>query len=108
MLIQAPSRDGAVRTWTESPTIGGAMEGLVLMFEAQLGPPPTHSSSSSSSMQDGAASSTYRYDIEDLYHFIDRLPDLACLCYAEQLKAYEPHDKTWIKRQLYNHLKSVG
>ena len=97
VLMQTPSRDGPSRTWAESSTIAGAMEGIVLLFEAQLGPPST------SAM--GDATAAYRYDIQDLYHFIDHLPDVACLVFAEHIAGYEPHDKTWIKAMLYDFLK---
>ena len=45
------------------------------------------------------------YSINDLYTFVDNIPDLSCLVYEEKVGAYMPYDKTWIKRRVYMLLK---
>merc|ERR1711924_491405 len=46
------------------------------------------------------------YDISDLFNYIDRLGDLCCLVFNPQSNSYIPHNKEWIKAQVFQHLKS--
>ena len=36
-----------------------------------------------------------RYDIGDLYSYIDQMPDLSALVFDPQLQAYVPYGKDW-------------
>lgn len=45
------------------------------------------------------------YDILDLFQYIDTLADLGFLVYDNKSHAYTPHDKEWIKKQVFLHLK---
>jgi len=45
------------------------------------------------------------YDISELFTYVDQIPDLTCLVYNQQLYAYTPHNKAWIKDRVFNHLK---
>lgn len=40
------------------------------------------------------------YDISQLFDFIDELTDLSCLVCTSN-KVYAPHNKEWIKEQIY-------
>ena len=45
------------------------------------------------------------YNINDLYNFIDSVPDLSCLVYDANTGTYVPYDKAWMKRKVYHLLK---
>ena len=45
------------------------------------------------------------YDISDLFYFIDTLGDLSCLVFNDQLGAYQPYGKEWIKQRVFARLK---
>ena len=45
------------------------------------------------------------YDISDLFEFIDNIPDLAALVLDPETNQYTGHDKKWMKKSVYNHLK---
>ncbi|EDO29024.1 predicted protein, partial [Nematostella vectensis] len=40
------------------------------------------------------------YDISQLFDFIDELTDLSCLV-SQKNRHYAPHNKDWIKEQIY-------
>jgi len=46
------------------------------------------------------------YDVEDLFSFVESVGDLCCFVFSEGTSAYVPHNKNWIKRQVFDHLKS--
>lgn len=50
-------------------------------------------------------SASITYDVQNLFEFIDRLADLSCLVWENALKAYAPHNKDWIKEQIYTLLR---
>ena len=45
------------------------------------------------------------YDIADLYAYLDQLQDLSCLVFNQQMNAYLPRGKDWIKQQVFHHLR---
>ena len=92
VLIQSTPQPSS-RTYSDHPSLDSALDGIVAAFEQQL---PAHPSSGQQHLQ---------YDITQLFGFVDRLPDLALLVYSPALKAYEPHDKHFIKSAVYEHLK---
>ena len=46
------------------------------------------------------------YDISDLYSYVDQLHDVSMLIYQEPIQGYIPRNREWVKKQLYNHLRS--
>jgi len=45
------------------------------------------------------------YDINDLYAYIDSMPDLSCLVFDHGTSQYQPYTKEWIKKRVYQLLK---
>ena len=45
------------------------------------------------------------YDISELFEFIDQLPDLSCLILQKQTGQYKPHNKQWIKQEIFQLLR---
>ncbi|CDJ38278.1 enhancer of rudimentary, putative [Eimeria tenella] len=45
------------------------------------------------------------YDVNDLFSYLDSLNDLCALVHDSELNAYAPHNKAWIKDQVFKHLK---
>ena len=45
------------------------------------------------------------YDINDLYSYIDSMPDLSCLVFDPATGQYAPFTKEWIKKRVYVLLK---
>ena len=45
------------------------------------------------------------YDIADLYAYLDQVADISMLIYSDQTRGYMPHNKEWVKRNLFSHLK---
>jgi len=86
------------KQYSEYDSIDDAMDGICSLYEYQLSRDPSAASQPQHLQH-------IQYDISDLFAFIDRLPDLAVLVYSHTLRAYEPHDKQWIKSQVYEHLK---
>ncbi|EPZ37050.1 hypothetical protein ROZALSC1DRAFT_29616 [Rozella allomycis CSF55] len=48
------------------------------------------------------------YDVRDLHNYIDHLEECCALVFSQELKAYIPHDKEWIKAKVYNHLRKIA
>jgi hypothetical protein len=96
VLLQGGSKASS-KQYSEYESVADAMDGICSLYEYQL--------TSASAGQQQHASVSVHYDISELFAFIDRLHDLAVLVYSPQLRAYEPHDKQWIKSMVYEHLK---
>ena len=45
------------------------------------------------------------YDISELYEFIDQISDLSCLVFQKQTGEYKPHNKEWIKQEIFQLLR---
>ena len=45
------------------------------------------------------------YDISDLYNYIDALADLSALVFDPSTNTYAPHNKDWVKKKAFAHLK---
>uniref|UniRef100_A0A0M3I1S9 Enhancer of rudimentary homolog n=2 Tax=Ascaris TaxID=6251 RepID=A0A0M3I1S9_ASCLU len=45
------------------------------------------------------------YDVSQLFEFIDRLADLSCFVWHAASGMYAPHNKQWIKEQIYIFLR---
>ncbi|KAL3985169.1 Protein enhancer of rudimentary [Acanthocheilonema viteae] len=87
LLIQPVARVES-RTWSDYETTTDCMEGICKIFEEHL-----------KKLNPNSASITY--DVQNLFEFIDRLADLSCLVWENTVKAYAPHNKDWIKEQIY-------
>ena len=48
---------------------------------------------------------TLSYDISDLHRYLDSLPQLVALI-QDQSGSYTPHEKDWIKKRVYLHLRN--
>ena len=45
------------------------------------------------------------YDISELFEFIDQIADLSCLVFQKQTGQYKPHNKEWIKQEIFQLLR---
>mmetsp|Transcript_55122 Transcript_55122/g.129044 ORF Transcript_55122/g.129044 Transcript_55122/m.129044 type:complete len:181 (-) Transcript_55122:61-603(-) len=46
-----------------------------------------------------------RYSVQDLWQFIDDIPDIVLLVYSAAAQEFRAHPRTWIKQQVLQHLK---
>eukprot|EP00439_Symbiodinium_sp_Y106_P023310 s1940_g2.t2 len=92
LLVQFDDSKDA-RTYIDYPGIREAMDGVCQLYEQSL-----------KAMNPQLRSTTY--DVKDLYSFIDTVQDLSCLVFNPRAGSYVPHNKDWIKVEVFNHLKS--
>ena len=45
------------------------------------------------------------YDISELFEFIDQIADLSCLVFQKQTGQYKPHNKEWLKQEIFQLLR---
>jgi hypothetical protein len=45
------------------------------------------------------------YDISELFEFISEISDLSCLIFQKQTGQYKPHNKEWIKQEIFQLLR---
>ena len=45
------------------------------------------------------------YDISELFEFINEIADLSCLVFQKQTGQYKPHNKEWIKQEIFQLLR---
>jgi len=69
--------------------------GVCKLFEAQL-------------KQTRSQQRNITYDISELYQYLDSMTDASCLVFNQQIAAYEPRNKDWLKQQVYLHLKRMA
>jgi hypothetical protein len=84
--------DKTTRSFSDYESVDQAMDGVCQLFEARL-------------KQLNPERRKITYDISDLFGYIDGLYDLACLVFDSELQAYVPHNKEWIKTEVFSHLK---
>ncbi|ORX99159.1 enhancer of rudimentary family protein [Basidiobolus meristosporus CBS 931.73] len=94
LLIQK-SNDIKTRTFVDHETISLAVEDVIKMYENRL-----------KSMNPNTPH--INYHIDDLNKFVDMHNELAAMVYDDRIKAYVPHDKSWIKMKIHNHLKQLA
>mmetsp|Transcript_7846 Transcript_7846/g.13612 ORF Transcript_7846/g.13612 Transcript_7846/m.13612 type:complete len:105 (+) Transcript_7846:68-382(+) len=92
LLVQFDDSKDA-KTYMDYPGVREAMDGVCQLYEQSL-----------KAMNPGLRSTTY--DVNDLFSFVDAVKDLSCLVYNPRSSAYVPHNKDWIKVEVFNHLKS--
>mmetsp|Transcript_65685 Transcript_65685/g.104659 ORF Transcript_65685/g.104659 Transcript_65685/m.104659 type:complete len:104 (+) Transcript_65685:141-452(+) len=78
--------------WEDFDGVDLAMDGICQMYERQL-------------KEQNPNKRQITYDIQNLFEYIDNLPDLSCLVFAPKYHVYEPKGKQWIKDQVFKHLK---
>ncbi len=88
ILLVQPTPRPESRTWSDYESTNECMEGICKIFEEHLKKQNPHSPS-------------ITYDVSQLFDFIDRLADLSCLVYQKPSATYVPHNKDWIKEQIY-------
>jgi len=82
----------ASKQFSDFDSVGDAMDGICQMYEFRL-------------KQENPNQRKIKYDITDLYSYIDQLPDLSCLVFNPNIAAYLPYNKKWIKDSVFDHLK---
>jgi hypothetical protein len=92
LLIQ-PAAAKATRTYYDYESVGELVDGLCQLYEQRL------------RMQEPTRHQV-EYGLGDLNRFIDDLYDCGVLTYDEGMRAYKPHDKTWLKEQCHRQLKA--
>ncbi|KAJ1653716.1 hypothetical protein IWQ61_006220 [Dispira simplex] len=83
------------RTYYDYNSVQLAIEGLVRMYEERLKalhPTAKH----------------INYHFEDLKKFVDNHGDMSVLVFDPATGAYKPHDRSWLKSEIYNHLKRLA
>jgi len=83
------------RTYSDYESVSNAMDGICQLYEQRL-------------KQLNPTTRSITYDISDLYTYIDDLADLSCLVWNQQINAYVPCNKDWIKNRVFVHLKKIA
>ncbi|KAK9810410.1 hypothetical protein WJX72_010282 [[Myrmecia] bisecta] len=92
IILLQPTTSRNSRTWSDYDTVSKAMDGICNTFERKL-----------KELNPNLRNITY--DIQDLYSYIDNMPDMSALVYDAKMNAYIPCNKSWIKERAFNHLK---
>ena len=87
LLIQPGARP-ETRTYSDYETVVECMEGVCKIFEEHL-------------KRANPRNPSITYDISHLFDYIDKLTDLTCLTLRVKDNMYGPHNKEWIKEQIY-------
>lgn len=90
LLVQYSDKSSG-KTYSEHDTVSRAMDDICQMYEQVI------------KMDGGRAQA--KYTVEDLWHFVERLEDIACMVFDAKVGEYRPHDREWIKNQVLRHLK---
>mmetsp|Transcript_249 Transcript_249/g.873 ORF Transcript_249/g.873 Transcript_249/m.873 type:complete len:165 (-) Transcript_249:19-513(-) len=95
ILVQYGSAEHS-KTWLVVDGVGKAMDFLCQSYEQTI---KVQHESKDIECPGGEA----RYTLAQLWDFIDELFDIVCLVYVRG--QYTPHNREWVKRQLFEHLK---
>ncbi|KAJ1929458.1 hypothetical protein IWQ60_001139 [Tieghemiomyces parasiticus] len=93
LLVQP--KDSSTRTYYDFTNVGLMCEAIMAMYEKRL-------------KQLNPRSGHINYHIDDLRKFIDNFSDISALVFNAQTVAYLPHDREWIKNNVYGHLKRLA
>eukprot|EP01002_Notosolenus_urceolatus_P006182 NODE_2647_length_1070_cov_6.836435_g2205_i0.p3 GENE.NODE_2647_length_1070_cov_6.836435_g2205_i0~~NODE_2647_length_1070_cov_6.836435_g2205_i0.p3 ORF type:complete len:107 (+),score=24.03 NODE_2647_length_1070_cov_6.836435_g2205_i0:592-912(+) len=93
IVLLQPTKSKLTRTFTDFESVSLAMDGLCQMYETRL-------------RQENQNQPHITYDAADLLEFLDKITDLSCLVYSDDLHAYQPFGKEWIKKKVWLHLQS--
>ena len=86
ILLLQPTSQATSRTYQDFETLELALDGVCTLYEKEL-----------KTLNPAVRNITY--DVSDLYGYLDQLTDVSCLVFREQINAYLPRGKEWIKKQ---------
>mmetsp|Transcript_31075 Transcript_31075/g.75781 ORF Transcript_31075/g.75781 Transcript_31075/m.75781 type:complete len:105 (-) Transcript_31075:300-614(-) len=92
ILLKLDKDSKTQNIWEQFDSPSAACDGVCQIFERKL-------------KADNPGQRKITYDISDLFGFIDEIQDLACMVLDMETHTYIPHDKKWMKKQVYRHLK---
>lgn len=93
LLIQ-PGSDPDTRSYSDFESLNECLDGVCKIYEEHL-------------KAMNPKSPTITYSIDQLFAFIDQLPDLSCLIYQQATNTYLPYNKEWIKERILVVLKQT-
>lgn len=79
------------RTFYDFKSLEKSIEFLVKSYEDKL-------------RDQGPERQSFTYDLGELFEYIDDLVEIICLVFNEETKTFAPHNKDWIKSQIYKFL----
>lgn len=92
IVLTQTTKDSKTKHYADYETLSAALDGICMAYELRL-------------KQENPGSTSITYDISDLLAFLDRLADLSCLVWNDQLRAYRPFGRDWIKGKIYQQLR---
>ncbi|KAL6767581.1 hypothetical protein ACKKBF_B35815 [Auxenochlorella protothecoides x Auxenochlorella symbiontica] len=94
VLLQT-GRDKSSRTFSDFDSTADALTGICSMYEKLLRELNPH-----------LAEMTY--ELDDLFAYLDRLPEVSMLIYDPSLDAYTPHTRAWVKKAALAQLQGLA
>lgn len=94
LLFQTNNAPGS-RRYEDHPSVPEAMDAICQRFEQRL-------------RQQDPKKTDFTYDVNDLFTYVDDLEDLGALVFSADISGYVPHNKEWIKNQIFAHLKRMA
>ena len=91
LLIQFNSSH-ASRTFLEFESFHATIDGVCALYEKELKILNPNLSS-------------IAYDIADLFSYLDQIADISVLMYQDNIHAYIPRNRDWLKKQLVTYLR---
>ncbi|KAG7670191.1 hypothetical protein Ndes2526A_g06524 [Nannochloris sp. 'desiccata'] len=95
VLVQ-PTIDKYTRTFYDFGTLSEALAGICDLFENRL-----------RELNRSSGLVELRYEVADLFRFVDSLPDLSMLILDPNSRQYKPFGKNFIKNQLFRHCQEL-
>ena len=95
IILMQLEKSKASRSYEDFETITKAIQHICTIFESKL-------------RQLNPNLPNIVYEVQDLWRFIDNVPDLSALVYDPGKDAYLPCGKEWLKKKALQHLKSIG
>lgn len=91
LLLQSTNKLDS-RTYSDYESVDECLDGICKVFEEHL-------------KKRNPNSPSITYDISELFEFIDQIADMSCLVLQKQSGQYKPHDKGWIKQEIFQLLR---
>jgi|Transcript_16532 hypothetical protein len=92
ILLLQEDRNQSSRHWREFKGFDRAVDDLCSTFEKRL-------------KELNPSVKQIKYDISDLYTWVDSMPDLGAMVLDTKSGKYEPKNKGWIKQKIFERLK---